>query len=155
MRKSTPKKRVILPDPKYHDVLVSKFINNLMYSGKKNIAHELFYDAIDVVSEKTKEDGLEVWKKALSNVTPSVEVRSRRVGGATFQIPSEIRPERKQSLGMKMLINYARKRSEKSMSLKLAGEIMSAYKDEGAAFKRKEEIHRMAEANKAFSHFKF
>ena len=155
MRKSTPKKRVILPDPKYHDVLVSKFINNLMYSGKKNIAHELFYDAIDVVSEKTKEDGLEVWTKALSNVTPSVEVRSRRVGGATFQIPSEIRPERKQSLGMKMLINYARKRSEKSMSLKLAGEIMSAYKEEGAAFKRKEEIHRMAEANKAFSHFKF
>ena len=155
MRKSTPKKRVILPDPKYHDVLVSKFINNLMYSGKKNIAHELFYDAIDVVSEKTKEDGLEVWKKALSNVTPSVEVRSRRVGGATFQIPSEIRPERKQSLGLKMLINYARKRSEKSMSLKLAGEIMSAYKEEGAAFKRKEEIHRMAEANKAFSHFKF
>lgn len=155
MRKSTPKKRVILPDPKYHDVLVSKFINNLMYSGKKNIAHELFYDAIDVVSEKTKEDGLEVWKKALSNVTPSVEVRSRRVGGATFQIPSEIRPERKQSLGMKMLINYARKRSEKSMSLKLAGEIMSAYKEEGAAFKRKEDIHRMAEANKAFSHFKF
>ncbi|MDE7150211.1 MAG: 30S ribosomal protein S7 [Bacteroidales bacterium] len=155
MRKSTPKKRVILPDPKYHDVLVSKFINNLMYSGKKNIAHELFYDAIDVVSEKTKEDGLEVWKKALSNVTPSVEVRSRRVGGATFQIPSEIRPERKQSLGMKMLINYARKRSEKSMSLKLAGEIMSAYKEEGAAYKRKEEIHRMAEANKAFSHFKF
>ena len=155
MRKSTPKKRVILPDPKYHDVLVSKFINNLMYSGKKNIAHELFYDAIDVVSEKTKEDGLEVWKKALSNVTPSVEVRSRRFGGATFQIPSEIRPERKQSLGMKMLINYARKRSEKSMSLKLAGEIMSAYKEEGAAYKRKEEIHRMAEANKAFSHFKF
>lgn len=155
MRKSTPKKRVILPDPKYHDVLVSKFINNLMYSGKKNIAHELFYDAIEVVSEKTKEDGLEVWKKALSNVTPSVEVRSRRVGGATFQIPSEIRPERKQSLGMKMLINYARKRSEKSMSLKLAGEIMSAYKEEGAAYKRKEEIHRMAEANKAFSHFKF
>ncbi len=144
-----------MPDPKYHDVLVSKFINNLMYSGKKNIAHELFYDAIDVVSEKTKEDGLEVWKKALSNVTPSVEVRSRRVGGATFQIPSEIRPERKQSLGMKMLINYARKRSEKSMSLKLAGEIMSAYKEEGAAYKRKEEIHRMAEANKAFSHFKF
>lgn len=155
MRKSTPKKRVILPDPKYHDVLVSKFINNLMLSGKKNIAHDLFYDAIDVVSEKTKEDGLEIWKKALANVTPSVEVRSRRVGGATFQIPSEIRPERKQSLGMKMLINYARKRSEKSMSLKLAGEIMSAYKEEGAAFKRKEEIHRMAEANKAFSHFKF
>ena len=155
MRKSTPKKRVILPDPKYHDVLVSKFINNLMLSGKKNIAHDLFYDAIDVVSEKTKEDGLEIWKKALANVTPSVEVRSRRVGGATFQIPSEIRPERKQSLGMKMLINFARKRSEKSMSLKLAGEIMSAYKEEGAAFKRKEEIHRMAEANKAFSHFKF
>lgn len=155
MRKSTPKKRVILPDPKFHDILVTKFINNIMYSGKKNVAHDIFYDAIGIVSEKTKEEGLEVWKKALSNVTPAVEVRSRRVGGATFQIPSEIRPGRKQSLGMKMLINYARKRSEKSMSAKLAGEIVSAYKEEGSAFKRKEEIHRMAEANKAFSHFKF
>lgn len=155
MRKTTPKKREILPDPKYNDVLVTKFINNIMLKGKKSIAHEIFYDAIDEVSAKTKEDGLEVWKKALANVTPSVEVRSRRVGGATFQIPSEIRPERKQSLGMKSLISYARKRNEKSMAKKLAAEIMAAYKEEGAAFKRKEDIHRMAEANKAFSHFKF
>ncbi|MBO8433412.1 MAG: 30S ribosomal protein S7 [Bacteroidetes bacterium] len=155
MRKTTPKKKVILPDPKYNDVLVTKFINNIMLEGKKSIAHEIFYDAIDEVSAKTKENGLEVWKKALANVTPSVEVRSRRVGGATFQIPSEIRPERKQSIGMKSLISYARKRNEKSMAHKLAAEIMAAYKEEGAAFKRKEDIHRMAEANKAFSHFKF
>ncbi|MDE6494350.1 MAG: 30S ribosomal protein S7 [Bacteroidales bacterium] len=155
MRKTTPKKREILPDPKYNDVLVTKFINNIMLKGKKSIAHEIFYDAIDEVSSKTKENGLEIWKKALANVTPSVEVRSRRVGGATFQIPSEIRPERKQSLGMKSLISYARKRNEKSMANKLAAEIMAAYKEEGAAFKRKEDIHRMAEANKAFSHFKF
>ena len=155
MRKTTPKKKVILPDPKYNDVLVTKYINNIMLEGKKSIAHEIFYDAIDEVSAKTKENGLEVWKKALANVTPSVEVRSRRVGGATFQIPSEIRPERKQSIGMKSLISYARKRNEKSMAHKLAAEIMAAYKEEGAAFKRKEDIHRMAEANKAFSHFKF
>ncbi|MCH5243340.1 MAG: 30S ribosomal protein S7 [Lentimicrobiaceae bacterium] len=155
MRKTTPKKREILPDPKYNDVLVTKFINNIMLKGKKSIAHEIFYTAIDEVSAKTKENGLEIWKKALANVTPSVEVRSRRVGGATFQIPSEIRPERKQSLGMKSLISYARKRNEKSMASKLAAEIMAAYKEEGAAFKRKEDIHRMAEANKAFSHFKF
>ena len=155
MRKTTPKKRIILPDPKYNDVLVTKFINNIMLEGKKSIAHEIFYDAIEDVSAKTKENGLEVWKKALANVTPSVEVRSRRVGGATFQIPSEIRPERKQSIGMKSLISYARKRNEKSMAHKLAAEIMAAYKEEGAAFKRKEDIHRMAEANKAFSHFKF
>ena len=155
MRKTTPKRKTILPDPKFNDVLVTKFINNIMLEGKKSIAHEIFYDAIEEVSAKTKENGLEVWKKALSNVTPSVEVRSRRVGGATFQIPSEIRPERKQSIGMKNLILFARKRSEKSMSKKLAAEIMAAYKEEGAAFNRKEEIHRMAEANKAFSHFKF
>ncbi len=155
MRKTTPKKKEILPDPRFNDVLVTKFINNIMLEGKKSIAHEIFYDAIDEVSAKTKENGLEVWKKALSNVTPSVEVRSRRVGGATFQIPSEIRPERKQSIGMKNLILYARKRNEKSMAKKLAAEIMAAYKEEGAAYKRKEDIHRMAEANKAFSHFKF
>ena len=123
--------------------------------GKKTIAYKIFYEAIDVVSDRTKEDGLEVWKKALTNVTPSVEVRSRRIGGATFQIPSEIRPERKQSIGMKNLIGFARKRSEKTMALKLAGEIQAAYKEEGSAFKRKEEIHRMADANKAFSHFRF
>ena len=155
MRKSKPKKRIILPDPKYGDVQVTKFVNNIMLGGKKNTAFTIFYDAIDVVSAKTNEDGLEVWKKALANVTPSVEVRSRRIGGATFQIPSEIRPELKQSVGMKNLINFSRKRHEKSMSQKLAAEIMAAYKEEGAAFKRKEDIHRMAEANKAFSHFRF
>ncbi|MBV2247480.1 MAG: 30S ribosomal protein S7 [Lentimicrobium sp.] len=155
MRKSKPKKRIILPDPKFNDVLVTKFVNNLMYTGKKNLAFQIFYDAIAQVSEKTGEDGLEVWKKGLNNVTPNVEVRSRRIGGATFQIPSEIRPSRKSSIGMKNLILFARKRHEKTMSGKLAGEIMAAYKEEGAAFKRKEDTHRMADANKAFSHFRF
>ncbi|MBR5778088.1 MAG: 30S ribosomal protein S7 [Bacteroidales bacterium] len=155
MRKARPKKRIILPDPKYNDTLVTKFVNNLMLGGKKTTAYKIFYEAIDVVADRTKEDGLEVWKKALANVTPSVEVRSRRIGGATFQIPSEIRPERKMSIGMKNLIGYARKRGEKTMALKLASEIQAAYKEEGAAFKRKEETHRMAEANKAFSHFRF
>ena len=156
MRKARPKKRIVLPDPRFNDVQVTKFVNNIMLKGKKNIAFKIFYDAIDLVTEKmTEEDGLQVWKKALANVTPSVEVRSRRIGGATFQIPSEIRPGRKQSVGMKNLINYSRKRHEKSMSQKLAGEILSAYKEEGQAFKRKEDIHRMAEANKAFAHFRF
>ena len=155
MRKTKPKKRIILPDSKYQDVQITKFVNNIMLKGKKNVAFKIFYDAMDVVSEKTGEDGIAVWKQALANVTPSVEVRSRRIGGATFQIPSEIRPERKQSVGMKNMINFARKRHEKSMSQKLAAEIMAAYKNEGAAFKRKEDIHRMAEANKAFSHFRF
>ncbi|HRZ42637.1 MAG TPA: 30S ribosomal protein S7 [Bacteroidales bacterium] len=155
MRKARPKKRVILPDPRFNDPLVTKFVNNIMLQGKKSTAFSIFYDAIEVVADKTKEDGLEVWKKALSNVTPQVEVRSRRIGGATFQIPSEIKPGRKQSIGMKNLIGYARKRHEKSMAMKLAGEIMSAFKEEGAAYKRKEDTHRMAEANKAFSHFRF
>ena len=155
MRKTKPKKRIILPDSKYQDVQITKFVNNIMLKGKKNIAFKIFYDAMNVVSEKTGEDGIAVWKQALANVTPSVEVRSRRIGGATFQIPSEIRPERKQSVGMKNMINFARKRHERSMSQKLAAEIMAAYKNEGAAFKRKEDIHRMAEANKAFSHFRF
>ncbi len=155
MRKATPKKRIILPDPKFNDTLVTKFVNNLMLQGKKNTAYTIFYDAIAIVGEKTKEDGLEVWKKALANVTPSVEVRSRRIGGATFQIPSEIRADRKSSIGMKNMILFSRKRHDKSMSLKLAQEIMAAYKEEGAAFKRKEDMHRMADANKAFSHFKF
>ena len=155
MRKSKPKKRVILPDPKFGEPVVTKFINNIMLKGKKNLAHQIFYDAIDIVASKLKEeDGLEVWKKALANVTPSVEVKSRRIGGANFQIPTEIRPERKQSIGMKHLIGYARKRNEKSMALKLAGEIVAAYKEEGAAFKKKENTHRMAEANKAFAHFR-
>lgn len=155
MRKGRPKKRIILPDPKFNDVLVTKFVNNLMLSGKKNISYQIFYRAMDIVSERTQEDGLEVFKKALTNVTPSVEVRSRRIGGATFQIPSEIRPERKQSLGMKNLIGFARKRHEKTMQEKLAGEIVAAYKEEGGSYKRKEDMHRMADANKAFSHFRF
>ena len=155
MRKAKPRKRIILPDPKYNDVLVTKFVNNIMLKGKKTIAYNIFYDAIDIVSERSNENGLEVLKKALANVTPAVEVRSRRIGGATFQIPSEIRPERKQSRGMKNLIGFARKRNEKTMAIRLASEILAAYKEEGAAFKKKEDIHRMAEANKAFSHFRF
>lgn len=155
MRKSKPKKRIILPDPKYNDPLVTKFVNNIMLQGAKSKAYTIFYEAIEKVSEKTQENGLEVFKKALANVTPSVEVRSRRVGGATFQIPSEIRPGRKMSIGMKNLIGFARKRHEKSMGQKLASEIMAAAKEEGGAFKKKEDTHRMAEANKAFSHFRF
>ena len=156
MRKSKPKKRIILPDPKFSDILVTKFVNNMMFSGKKNLSYEIFYDALNVVNEKlSEENSLDVFKKALTNVTPGVEVRSRRIGGATFQIPTEIRPARKQSIGMKALISAARKRHEKTMSHKLAGEILSAYKEEGTAFKKKEDTHRMAEANKAFSHFRF
>jgi small subunit ribosomal protein S7 len=155
MRKSKPKKRTILPDPKFNDTLVTKFVNNIMFNGKKSIAFEIFYNAMDIVAEKTKEDPVEVWKKALANVTPNVEVRSRRIGGATFQIPSEIRPGRKMSIGMKNMISFARKRHEKTMGEKLAGEIVAAYKEEGSAFKKKEDTHRMAEANKAFSHFRF
>ena len=155
MRKSKPKKRNILPDPKYSDILVTKFVNNIMLRGKKSKAYGIFYDAMDIVTEKIGESGLEIWRKALANVTPAVEVRSRRIGGATFQIPSEIRPGRKMSIGMKNLIKYARNRHEKSMSQKLASEIMAAYKEEGGAFKKKEDTHRMAEANKAFSHFRW
>ena len=155
MRKAKPNKRIILPDPKYNDTLVTKFVNNIMLKGKKTIAYSIFYDAIDIVSDKSSESGLDVWKKALANVTPNVEVRSRRIGGATFQIPSEIRPDRKQSMGMKNLIGFARKRNEKTMAQRLAGEILQAFKEEGTAFKKKEDVHRMAEANKAFSHFRF
>lgn len=155
MRKAKPKKRIILPDPKFNDKLVTKFVNNIMLNGKKEIAFRIFYDAIEIVSEKSKEDGVEVWKKALANVTPAVEVRSRRVGGATFQIPTEIPASRKQSIGMKNLISFSRKRNEKSMARCLASEILAAYKEEGGAFKRKEDTHRMADANKAFSHFRF
>ncbi|OYT17486.1 MAG: 30S ribosomal protein S7 [Bacteroidetes bacterium 4572_77] len=156
MRKSKPKKRIILPDPKFNDILVTKFVNNLMYSGKKNLSFNIFYDAIERVDAKLKEENaLDVFKKALLNVTPAVEVKSRRIGGATFQIPAEIRPARKQSIGMKALISASRKRHEKTMGERLAGEIMSAFKEEGTAFKKKEETHRMADANKAFSHFRF
>jgi small subunit ribosomal protein S7 len=155
MRKSKPKKRITLPDPKFNDVLVTKFVNNLMLEGKKSTAFEIFYESMDIIEQKLKENPIEVWKKALANITPALEVKSRRIGGATFQIPTELRPERKESLGIKNMILYARKRHEKTMAAKLASEIMAAYKEEGAAFKRKEDIHRMAEANKAFSHFRF
>jgi len=155
MRKSKPKKRITLPDPKFNDILVTKFVNNLMLKGKKSIAFEIFYDAMDTIENKLKENPVDVWKKALANITPALEVKSRRIGGATFQIPTELRPERKESLGIKNMILFARKRHEKTMAAKLAAEIMAAYKEEGAAFKRKEDIHRMAEANKAFSHFRF
>jgi len=155
MRKSKPKARIILPDPKFGDVMVTKFVYNLMYDGKKSLSYELFYKALDEVAAKTNEDGLEVWRKALENVTPQVEVRSRRVGGATFQIPQEIRASRKTSMAMKWMILFARKRNEKTMARKLASEIIAAYKNEGGAFKKKEDTHRMADANKAFAHFRF
>jgi len=155
MRKSKPKKRILLPDPKCNDVMVTRFVNNMMYDGKKSIAYAIFYDAVELVEKKTSENGLESWKKALNNVMPAVEVKSRRVGGANFQVPTEVRPERKIALGMKWLINYSRKRGEKTMTEKLAGEIISASKGEGAAVKKKEDTHKMAEANKAFSHFRF
>ncbi len=154
MRKSKPKKRYILPDPKFRDVQVTKFVNNLMYGGKKSIAYAIFYESLEVVEKKTSENGLEIWRKALNNVTPAVEVKSRRVGGATFQVPTEVRPERKQSLGMKWLISYARRRGEKTMVDRLAAEIIAASKGEGASVKKKDDTHRMAEANKAFSHFR-
>ncbi len=158
MRKSRPKKRIILPDPKFNDVLVTRFVNDLMYEGKKSVALAAFYEAMEVVAKKTKESGLEpleYWKRALENITPNVEVKSRRVGGATFQVPTEIRQDRKVAISIKNLIEFARKRSGRSMSEKLAAEIVAAYNSEGGAFKRKEDTHRMADANKAFSHFRF
>jgi small subunit ribosomal protein S7 len=155
MRKSKPKKRYLLPDPKFNDTLVTKFVNYLMEQGKKSTAYTIFYDAVELVEKKTNENGLEVWKRAMANLTPSVEVKSRRVGGATFQVPIEIRPERKVNLTIKWLIDYSRKRGEKTMMDKLAAEIIAASKGEGAAIKKKDETHRMAEANKAFSHFRF
>jgi small subunit ribosomal protein S7 len=156
MRKSKPRKTIILPDPKFGDVMVTRFVNNLMEQGKKSIAFNIFYDAMDIIAKKKAEESpLEVWKKALDNVTPMVEVRSRRVGGATFQIPSEIRPDRRMSMGMKNLILYSRKRAGRSMREKLAAEILAGFNNEGGAFKKKEDTHKMAEANKAFSHFRF
>ena len=158
MRKAKPKKRIILPDPKFNDVQVSRFVNNLMFSGKKSTAYNVFYDAMELVQTKVKDSektSLEVWRKALDNITPLVEVKSRRVGGANFQVPIEVRADRKISISMKNLILYARKRSGKSMSDKLAAEILAAYNEEGGAFKRKEDMHKMAEANKAFAHFRF
>ncbi len=155
MRKARAKERPILPDPKFGDVMVSKFVNNLMYEGKKSKAYTTFYDALDLIEKKTSQKGLEIWKLAIEKITPQVEVRSRRVGGATFQIPQEIRESRKNSLAIKWLILYSRKRNGKSMSEKLADEIIAASKEEGAAYKKKEDTHKMAEANKAYSHFKF
>ena len=158
MRKAKPRKRVILPDPVYNDQKVSKFVNHLMYDGKKNISYEIFYGALNTVKEKMaseEKSELEIWKQALDNITPQVEVKSRRIGGATFQVPTEIRPDRKESVSMKNMIAFARKRGGKTMAEKLAAEIMDAYNNQGGAFKRKEEMHRMAEANRAFAHFRF
>ena len=158
MRKTKPKKRILLPDPKFHDVLVTQFVNNLMYQGKKSIAYSIFYDAMDIIGEKMKDSDkapLEIWKRALENITPQVEVKSRSVGGANFQVPTEVRPERKISLSIKNMILYSRKRSAHSMAEKLAAEVLAAYNNEGGAYKRKEDMHKMAEANKAFAHFRF
>jgi small subunit ribosomal protein S7 len=154
MRKSKPKKIALAPDPKFNDVMVSRFVNNLMWQGKKSTAFTIFYDAVEKVSKQTGDNGYEVWKKAIVNVTPAVEVRSRRIGGATFQIPTEVRADRKLSLSMKWLIRYSRDRNGRSMADKLANEIVAASKGEGGAFKKKEDTHRMAEANKAFAHFR-
>ena len=158
MRKAKPKKRVILPDPVFNDQKVSKFVNHLMYDGKKNTSYEIFYKALDIVKEKMSNEeksAREIWKQALDNITPQVEVKSRRIGGATFQVPTEIRPDRKESVSMKNMIQFARKRGGKSMADRLAAEIMDAYNSQGGAFKRKEDMHRMAEANRAFAHFRF
>jgi len=158
MRKSKPKKRIILPDPKFNDVLVTRFVNDLMYDGKKSIAYQIFYDAMDIVGNKMKDSELsplDVFKKALEKITPHVEVKSRRVGGATFQVPMEIRPERKTAISVKNMILFSRKRSGRSMAEKLAAEVVAAYNEEGGAYKKKEDTHRMAEANRAFAHFRF
>ena len=158
MRKAKPKKRVVLPDPVFGDVKVSKFVNHLMYDGKKSISYEIFYGALEIVKNKMaseEKDSLAIWKEALDKITPQVEVKSRRIGGATFQVPTEIRPDRKESVSMKNMIAFARKRGGKTMADKLAAEIMDAYNNQGGAFKRKEDMHRMAEANRAFAHFRF
>ena len=158
MRKRISKKRILLPDPKFNDHLVTRFVNNLMLDGKKSVAFKVFYDALDIVEEKKQDEeksSLELWKEALSNVMPHVEVRSRRVGGATFQIPMPIRADRKISMAIKWLISFARKRNEKSMAQRLAGEVLAAVKEEGSAVKKRVDVHKMAEANKAFSHFRF
>ena len=158
MRKAKPKKRIILPDPVFGDVKVSKFVNHLMYDGKKTISYEIFYNALEIVKTKMaseEKEALTIWKEALDKITPQVEVKSRRIGGATFQVPTEIRPDRKESISMKNMIAFARKRGGKTMADKLAAEIMDAYNEQGGAFKRKEDMHRMAEANRAFAHFRF
>ncbi len=154
MRKRKPKERIIAPDPRYGDPMVTQFVNNLMWQGKKGVAFEIFYDAMDLISERTKQDPHATWKKALNNAMPQVEVRSRRIGGATFQIPTEIRAKRKVSIGMKWLIRFSRQRSGKGMAEKLAAELIAASKGEGASVKRKEDTHKMAESNRAFAHFR-
>lgn len=158
MRKTKPKKRIILPDPKFNDVLVTRFVNSLMVDGKKSTAFKILYDTLDIVENKMKDNelsALDIWKKALQNITPQVEVKSRRVGGANFQVPMEIRPERKVAISMRNLIMFAKKRSGHSMAEKLAAETIAAFNEEGGAFKKKEDTHRMAEANRAFAHFRF
>ena len=155
MRKAKPKKRIILPDPKYGDVLVTKFVNNIMLKGKKNLAYEIFYSAMDIVGNKLNEDPISVWKKALENVTPQVEVRSRRIGGQNYQVPVEVRPERKQTLGLRWLVKYARLRNDKTMEEKLAKEIMDSANGLGGACKKREDTHKMAEANRAFAHYRW
>ena len=158
MRKTKPKKRILLPDPRYNDPYVTRFVNNMMFSGKKSKAYDIFYEAMDLIEQRTKEEGkpvLEIFKTALDNITPQVEVKSRRVGGATFQVPMEVRADRKISISMKALILFSRKRAGKSMAEKLASETIAAYNNEGGAYKKKEDTHRMAEANKAFAHFRF
>jgi len=158
MRKAKPKKRIILPDPVFNEVMVSRFVNHLMFDGKKTIAYDIFYTALDNVKSKLpneEKSPLEIWKKALENITPQVEVKSRRVGGATFQVTTEIRPDRKESISMKNMIIFSRKRSGHSMAEKLAAEIADAYNNQGGAFKRKEDMHKMAEANRAYAHFRF
>lgn len=158
MRKAKPKKRIVLPDPIFNEVMVTKFVNHLMYDGKKSIAFDIFYDSLEIVKSKLpneEKQPLEIWKKALENITPQVEVKSRRIGGATFQVPTEIRPDRKESISMKNLISYSRKRGGRSMADKLAAEIVDAYNNQGGAFKRKEDMHKMADANRAFAHFRF
>jgi small subunit ribosomal protein S7 len=154
MRKRRAKPRYCAPDPRYKDSMVTQFVNMMMWSGKKTVAFEIFYDAMDIVKERSGEDEHEIWQKALNNCIPQVEVRSKRIGGATFQIPVEIRPKRKLSIGMKWLIRFARERSGKGMAQKLAAEVLAAYNGEGAAVKRKEDTHRMAESNRAFAHFR-
>ncbi|NLN31331.1 MAG: 30S ribosomal protein S7 [Bacteroidales bacterium] len=158
MRKIKPKKRILLPDPKFNDPFVTRFVNNLMFNGKKSTAYKIFYDSLEIIGDKLKEEEktpLEIFKQALENVTPQVEVKARRVGGATFQVPMEVRPDRKVSISMKNMIMFARKRSGRSMAERLAAELIAAYRLEGGAYKRKEDTHRMAEANKAFAHFRF
>lgn len=154
MRKRKPKLRITQPDPRYRDTMVTMFVNNMMWQGKKSTAFAIFYEAMDIIKERTKQDEHAIWKKALNNAMPQVEVRSRRIGGATFQIPTDIRAKRKVSIGMKWLIKFARQRSGKGMAEKLAAELIAASKGEGAAVKRKEDTHRMAESNRAFAHFR-